>query len=137
MMYCTCCEVFNIILVLTTFVGGCVLFFYSLDPIIIEHPIFSKTGEFSLNENYDLDIFMIMYGTANSIMTCYSIHKFVRYLRKEDGPIPDGSLIRKQVVYGFTFQFVRVVLNIFMWVIWFKIIEKKNKDSVKFDKIAA
>ena len=136
MLCCTLCELFNIILVFSTFIGGCVLFFLSLDPIIIENPIFAEQGEFSLNENYDMDIFMIMYGTANSVMTCYSIHKFIRYLNRETGPIPNGSLLRKQVVYGFNFQFVRIVLNVCMWIIWYKIIEKKNIQSTKFDKIA-
>lgn len=84
----------NLLIVFGTMIGGCTLFLYNPhEDVVMKNKAFK--GEFLMNEDYGLDIFMIMYGTANTIMCFYSMHKYCRYLNKVDGPIPNGSMLRK------------------------------------------
>ena len=134
----SCLEVINMFIVFATLVGGLVLFWHEEEPKHhkITNPIFKDIpGEYFWNEDYGMHEFMIMYGTSNSIMCYYAIHKFIIYLRKGKGPIPDGSHLRKQVVYGYTFLVSRIFINTLTWAIWYKYIEELNIRAEKFNII--
>lgn len=39
-------------------------------------------------------------------------------------------------MYGLTFLFVRIMINVLIWVMWYKIIEYKKEKSKDFDAYA-